>query len=88
MPSVGTSIYVALIVAWGASFYQWYLKDVFATSIGIGRVIQSIDEFPYTCRRVVHPLLEACEDLWIDDQARTLYAACAGTQNRLQWNPA
>ncbi|KAL6708082.1 hypothetical protein ACN47E_003516 [Coniothyrium glycines] len=88
MPSIGTSVYYALVVAWGASFYQFYLKEVFATTLGIGRVIQSIDEFPYTCRRVEDPRLEACEDLWLDNQGRTLYAACAGTEGRLAWSPA
>ncbi|KAH7343124.1 serum paraoxonase/arylesterase-like protein [Pyrenochaeta sp. MPI-SDFR-AT-0127] len=88
MPSLGSTVYYALVVAWGASLYQLYLKDLFATTFGIGRVIQSIDEFPYTCRRVQHPRLEACEDLWLDNQGRTLYAACAGTEGRLQWNQA
>ena len=88
MPSIGTTIYFALVVAWGASFYQLYLKEAFATTFGIGRVIQSIEEFPYTCRRVEHPRLEACEDIWLDNEARTLYAACSGTDGRLAWNQA
>jgi hypothetical protein len=88
MPSIATSLYYAFVVAWGASLYQLYLKDLFAVTLGIGRVIQSIDEFPYTCRRVEHPRLEACEDIWLDDEARTLYAACAGTESRLAWNQA
>lgn len=88
MPSIVTTIYYALVVAWGASFYQLYLKELLATTFGLGRVIQSIDEFPYTCRRVEHPRLEACEDIWLDNEARTLYAACAGTEGRLAWNQA
>lgn len=88
MPGIGSTIYYALVVAWGASFYQFYLKEAFATTFGFGRVIQSIDDFPYDCRRVEHPRLEACEDLWLDNEARTLYAACAGTEGRLAWNQA
>ncbi|KAF1850774.1 calcium-dependent phosphotriesterase [Cucurbitaria berberidis CBS 394.84] len=88
MPSIGTTLYLALVVAWGASFYQWYVNDFFAVTLGIGRVIQTIDEFPYTCRRIEHPRLEACEDIWLDNEAKTLYAACAGTEGRLQWSPA
>ena len=89
MPSAGTQIYYALVVAWGASFYQFFLRDVFSTTLGIGRVTQSISEFPvWSCKRLEHPRLEACEDLWLDDEARVLYAACAGTAGRLEWNQA
>lgn len=88
MPSIGTSIYYALIVAWGAGFYQLVLKESLATTFGVGRVIQTIDEFPYTCRRVEHPRLEACEDIWLDNEGRTLYAGCSGTDGRLAWNQA
>jgi hypothetical protein len=86
MPSITTTVFFALVVAWGASFYQLYLKELLTTTFGVGRVIQSIDEFPYTCRRLEHPQLEACEDIWLDDEGRTLYAACAGTNGRLAWN--
>lgn len=54
----------------------------------MGRVLQPIEDFPYNCRRVNHERLEACEDLWLDDQERVLYLACAGTKSRIQWNPA
>ncbi|KAF2127489.1 serum paraoxonase/arylesteras-like protein [Dothidotthia symphoricarpi CBS 119687] len=88
MPSISTTVYYALVVAWGASFYQLTLKDIFATTYGFGRVIQNIDEFPYSCRRIEHERLEGCEDLWLDNEARVLYAACAGTESRLAWTPA
>jgi hypothetical protein len=88
MPSAATSIYLALVVAFSASFYQFFVRDIFTISLGIGRVIQSIDEFPFDCQRIVHPRLEACEDLWLDNEARVLYAACAGTKGRLEWNPS
>jgi len=89
MPSIAKTVYWALVVAWGASLYQIYLKDLFTITFGVGRVIQSIDEFPeFNCRRLVHPRLEACEDIWLDNEGRTLYAACAGTAARLAWNQA
>jgi len=89
MPSIAKTVYWALVVAWGASLYQIYLKDLFAITFGVGRVIQNIDDFPeFSCRRLVHPRLEACEDIWLDNEGRTLYAACAGTAARLAWNQA
>lgn len=71
-----------------ASFYQLFLKEFLFISYGFGRVTQPIEDFPYSCRRVQHEKLEACEDLWLDDEARILYAACFGTKSRLAWNPA
>jgi hypothetical protein len=78
----------SILVALNAVFYQLWLKEFLETTIGVGRVIQKIDDFPYECRRVEHPRLEACEDLWLDDDARVLYAACVGTQHRIGWNGA
>lgn len=69
-----------------AILYQWYLKDFLFVSVGVGRSMQSIEEFPYTCRRLRSDRLEGCEDLWLDDEARVLYAACSGSIARSQWN--
>jgi hypothetical protein len=85
MPSAGTSIYYALVVAWGATLYQFYLREFFGTTLGLGRVVQDIDDFPFGCRRLQHPRLEACEDLWLDNEARVLYAGCAGTDPGRRW---
>lgn len=78
----------SILVALNAAFYQLWLKEFLDVTVGVGRVIRKIEEFPYECRRIEHPTLEACEDLWLDDDARVLYAACAGTQHRLGWNMA
>lgn len=67
-------------------FYQWYLRNLLFVSLGIYRSLQSIDDFPYTCRRLNHERLEGCEDLWLDDSERVLYAACSGSIARSQWN--
>ncbi|KAH3996503.1 hypothetical protein HBI56_137760 [Parastagonospora nodorum] len=88
MPSAGTQIYYALVVAWGATFYQFFLRELFSTTLGLGRVIQDIEDFPFECKRIVHPKLEACEDLWLDDEARVLYAACSTTEGILAWRQA
>lgn len=88
MLSVGNIIYYSAVVAWSAAIYQFLIKDLVTVSLGIGRVIQSIEEFPYSCQRIEHPQLEACEDLWLDEQERVVYAACAGTKSRMAWNPA
>lgn len=88
MPSIGNVIYYSAVVAWSAAIYQYLIKDILTVSLGLGRVIQTIDEFPYSCKRIEHPQLEACEDLWLDEQDRVLYAACTGTKSRMAWNPS
>ncbi|ORY07376.1 hypothetical protein BCR34DRAFT_616679 [Clohesyomyces aquaticus] len=86
MPSV-LLIISTLVVLFG-SLYQLVIKEVLFDSFGIGRSIHLIEDFPYSCRRLQHQQLEACEDLWLDEQDRILYAACTGTNDRLSWNPA
>ena len=72
-----------------AVLYQWSLKDLIFVTFGIGRVMQSIEDFPYDCRRIRNSHLEGCEDMWLDDEARVLYAACSGSTSRgLYWNPS
>lgn len=75
------------VVLFGVLYMLW-LEEVLFDVIGVTRVIQPIEDFPYNCRRINHERLEACEDLWLDNQERVLYLACAGTQSRIQWNPA
>jgi hypothetical protein len=79
---------VGLMAVLFAVFYQMQLKNILFTLAGVGRVMQPIEDFPYTCRRIHHPHLEGCEDMWIDDDARVLYAACSTTNTRLGWSPA
>jgi hypothetical protein len=75
------------IVLFGVIYMVW-LEEVIFDVLGVGRVIQPIEDFPYNCRRISHERLEACEDLWLDNQERVMYLACAGTQSRIAWNPA
>jgi len=88
VPSMSNLLYYSAVVAWSATVYQYLIKDILTVSLGLGRVIQSIDEFPYSCQRIETPQLEACEDLWLDESERVLYAACAGTKSRMAWSPA
>ena len=78
---------ISVLVVLSASLYQFWLKEALAVSFGLGRVLQPIEAFPYSCRRLTHDKLQACEDLWLDDEARVLYAACTGAQYRLAWVP-
>lgn len=55
---------------------------------GYGKNIQPISDFPYQCRRVKHPLLQACEDMWMSETTRKLYLACSDSHARLQWFPS
>lgn len=75
---------VAVIIA---VFYQFALKD-YLSFLGITRAAQSIQEFPYECRRIHHELLDGCEDLWLDHKDRKLYAACSDLDSRHGWSPA
>lgn len=66
--------------------YQVVLKDIIV--LFPWHTIQPISDFPYTCRRISHPLLQSCEHIWLDDETRTLYAACGHNESRRGWNPA
>lgn len=74
-------------VAFGILYTTW-LEEVVFDVIGVGRVVQPLEDFPFNCRRLSHERLEACEDLWLDDKERVLYLACAGSRGRMAWNPA
>lgn len=65
----------------------FFLKDILFTFLGIGRDVQSVQDFEYDCHRIRHPLLESCEDLWLDESQRILYAACTDLKGRREWVP-
>jgi len=56
-------------------------------ALGVGQTYNRIEEYPYTCRRLHHPLLEACENMVLDSTTRALYAACATSLGRFGWSP-
>ncbi|KAL5352269.1 hypothetical protein ACLOAV_002216 [Pseudogymnoascus australis] len=69
--------------------YEFFLKDILFIAIGIGRVVQPIEDFPYNCHKIFgsENILESCEDLWLDDEGRTLYGACVDLKSRHEWSP-
>ncbi|KAH8601624.1 serum paraoxonase/arylesterase-like protein [Bisporella sp. PMI_857] len=79
-------VFGAVVILSGI-LWQNFLHDFVFYAIGLGRTIQRIEEFPYTCRRLRHPLLESCEDMALDSEGRTLYAACSTSISRQSWSP-
>ncbi|KAK1140302.1 hypothetical protein N8T08_010505 [Aspergillus melleus] len=67
--------------------YKIYLYDILPLLFGIGRVTQPLEDFPYECQKLEHPLLSSCEDVWLDGPGRKLYAACGEIQGRKGWCP-
>ncbi|KAH7121299.1 hypothetical protein B0J11DRAFT_590347 [Dendryphion nanum] len=82
----GGSIKLAVAVAFTAVLYQFWAKHFVFAILGVGRIVQPIEDFPFICRRIVSEQLEGCEDVWLDEEGRVLYAACSGSVARSQWN--
>ncbi|SMR42780.1 unnamed protein product [Zymoseptoria tritici ST99CH_1E4] len=71
-----------------AALYQGFLKTTLFTTVGLGRVVQPISDFPsYQCRRIHDPRLEACEDMWLSEETRQLFLACSSSASRKEWMP-
>lgn len=87
MVSTAIKSFTGFIVLF-AVLYQGFVKDVLWVSLGVGRDVRPIEEFPYNCRQVRHHHLEACEDMWLDEETRILYAACGSSASRVNWTPA
>ncbi|KAL3485070.1 hypothetical protein BJX62DRAFT_243329 [Aspergillus germanicus] len=64
--------FLSIVVILLAVFYHVFFRDFLFTFIGVGRRLSQMQEFPYTCRRLEHPSLSSCEDLWLDEENRTL----------------
>ncbi|KAF2733673.1 hypothetical protein EJ04DRAFT_564924 [Polyplosphaeria fusca] len=79
--------YLPLFVVLAGVWYQWWLKDFIFQTLGVWKVVEPIEKFPYKCRSIKHKQLEACGDMWLDEKNRVLYAACVGLKAREQWNP-
>ncbi|KAJ5281573.1 hypothetical protein N7478_006945 [Penicillium angulare] len=78
--------WAALVLVFSICYNQ-FLHTILFVTFGIGRQIQPIEDFPWACSRVYHPLLEACEDMWLDHHDRKLYAACTTVESRQGWVP-
>ena len=77
----------AVLVASLAALYQFWFKGFLFDVLGVGRPVDQIANFPWSCRRISHSQLEGCEDLYLDEKDRVLYAACSGSIARGSWNP-
>lgn len=78
---------IVFVAIFGVLF-QLYLKDEIVNLFAIGRTIQPISDFPYTCRRIENSRLQACEDMWLSEQTRQLFMACSEPLGRAAWLPA
>ncbi|CAG1981710.1 unnamed protein product [Fusarium graminearum] len=79
---IGLSVVVILAV-----LFQVYLKEAVWLGLGIGKVMQPISDFPYTCRKIVDPRMEACEDMWLSQSTRQLFLVCSDPIARDAWFP-
>ena len=66
--------------------YPMVFQSLFFMSLDLVETCNLLTTFPTIAAGLVHKQLEGCEDIWLDDEARVLYAACSGTVARTQWN--
>jgi hypothetical protein len=66
----GVFVVGSALAVFSAVLWQLLLRDFVYITLGVGRVIQSVDEFPYKCRKITDKRLSGCEDIWLDDQER------------------
>ena len=89
MSALNLAKHAATLAVFIGVLYQLGLRDLIWNTAGVGRVVQPIEDFQeYTCRRIRHSKLEGCEDMWLDDKERLLYAACASSTGRVNWCPS
>jgi hypothetical protein len=87
MPSWYLTVGAPLVLVLG-TMIQFLVMPLVTTTSGVGRVVQPISDFPaYKCHKVIHSLLEGCEDLHLDEKDRRLYAACADPESRTAYQP-
>ncbi len=69
--------------------YQFVFKQLIFGTLGYGRKIQSIKDFPNVhCEKIDELGLEGCEDMWLHEKTGYLYMACSDSRSRTQWLPA
>jgi hypothetical protein len=72
-----TLVFLSSAILRGAVLRQGFPSDFVFITLGIGRQVQKVEEIPYTCRWIRSLLLESCEAMWLDEEGRSLYAACS-----------
>ena len=79
---------LSTLVVLGAAFYQFVLRDLLFVTVGIGRTVLPVSDFPYKCHRILgDPNIQACEDMWLEEKSRTLFLACSEPEARRDWMP-
>ncbi|KAJ5938743.1 hypothetical protein N7466_001877 [Penicillium verhagenii] len=81
------SLYWTISVLAFSIFYRAYVHNVLFVTLGLGRQVQPLEDFPWKCTRQYDPLLQGCEDMWLDHNDRKLYAACSTIESRQGWTP-
>ncbi|KAH7131629.1 hypothetical protein B0J13DRAFT_107461 [Dactylonectria estremocensis] len=76
------------VVALLAVLFQIYLKEAVWLGLGIGKTLQPLSDFPYTCRTITDSRMEACEDMWLSESTRQLFLACSDPIARSHWMPS
>lgn len=85
---ISTRTFLIATLAIVLGLYKTYVHHAIVLLPGFGRVTQPLEDFPdYRCRQVKHPLLDSCEDLYLDYTDRKLYAACSNSEARSAWSP-
>lgn len=77
-----------ILAALAAGIYQLELHRSIAIAAGIGHNFEPLSAYPnYKCRRIEHPRLQACEDMWLSEATRQLFLACSDPMARNEWMP-
>lgn len=72
----------------GGILYQFVGKELYYGTLGHGRKVQSIKDYPqFDCAKIDVPGLEACEDMWLHEGTGYLYMACSTLESRQNWLP-
>jgi arylesterase / paraoxonase len=87
MGPIAILVIVGNIVLLGAVLWPIIIRDLVIVNSGFGRKIQPISDFPYQCRRISGPGLQACEDMWLSERTRQLFLACSTSLSRKEWMP-
>lgn len=78
----------ALAVGLSALLYQMRLPRMVSLGFGLGKTRDPLSAYPYTCRRLHHERLMACEDMWLSEATRQLFLACSEPLSRSAWAPS
>ena len=77
-----------ILAALAAGIYQLELHRSIAYFMGIGHKFEPLSTCPnYKCRRIEHPRMRACEDMWLSEATRQLFLACSDPLTRNEWMP-